>query len=1331
MDTGISRRLSYVDTNDERRIICQDDIHAIDEPVVILGDPGSGKSVLTRALGDAGSAIYYRAGTFIRATNVVVPDGARIIIDGLDEIASTALGGGVDDVLSRLSSMGNPAFILSCREADWRGAADRIKIEDDYSRRPKVLHLLPFDRDDAVTFLQAAYPAIEAAATLDHLSDRGLEEIYRNPLTLRLLGEVAQVHGALPNTRAELFDRACRVMLREENPRHEGAPHAQRADEDLLLSAGALCAVQLLCDRSGIISRGPTVESWARLPELAALPLAGVAADALHTRLFQAEGENRFSPIHRVIAEYLGAKWIAACFEAGVSERRIFSLFLQGDGVPTSLRGLHAWTAHFSEALAQRCIAADPYAVLAYGDADTLGLDAARTLLAALARLSADDPHFRSGDWVDYSAQGLMRPELKDDLLAIVTTPRTHVQLSALLLGAMVRTPIIQVIAPELRHIALDTDRYYVERLRAAEALLGSEAIDDVPTFLQQLLNEGDADSARLAGELLGDLALDRLPDQLIVEILLAHLGLTVSHLPRTEAESHSQIAYIPSSLAHDLVPERLSTFLDLFTEYAWPLVSVAERLDSSAATDFIRKLVLRRCEQLPPVPVPQLWGWLSGAAEADSYDNETRTGLARLFQNNPDLRSAIIRHVMLDQRENGVRSEAYGLGHVSSGLHLTANDIADLLSALGEWTGADGPNRDAWESLVLLSRTEEGIPPVVRDAAIVAARGSPDLIAALDRLSVVEPPPWRVAQAKREAESAAKRQEIYRSHREAHKARAAEVAAGSFGDLDVPADVYLGRIREFSRDDTPMVRLEAFLGEELAQAAADGFIAVLYRTDLPGAEDIARLHAERRHWTVEEPMICGAAEMIRRGLPLEALPRSVLNAVMMAWRRSSESHVVGGVNIGPALVAAVFTNEAEIEAHFRRSIESQLLAMDKTHVEDLYWLCQTPDWAGLAGRLCAEWLIKYPGLPERIMAEMLHCALDKADYGALASMLAASRSMPAADFDALRLWLTAEFELNFEASRDALAAAAADASDFFWILRPRLERQRHSLRSDLSVAQLSFVVSAFASSWPYVPRPGGATIGDSNPWDATQIIERTIYALAASPSPEATTALQNLIRSGVDDSYVDTLRHALGLQRKARRDHEYVAPSVDQLVAVMDQRLPESIDDMRAYLADRIETFQARVHGSNTDIWQAFWRTHRPQTENVCRNRLVDYISGLLPPSIRFEPEMHMPEQKRADIAAIRNTIGLPVEIKGQWHPALWTAPLDQLAAQYVRDWHAEGRGVYIVLWFGDGVSMPLPPDGHPRPTAPEALRTMLVERLPEERRDQIDVYVIDLTRP
>lgn len=1329
MSMGISRRLSFRNAAGEREVIDQDALAAITQPIVVLGDPGSGKSVLTRALGEQDGSVYFRAGTFVRTARIDLAEGSRIIIDGLDEIASTAVGGGVDAVLERLSAMGGPLFVLSCREADWRGASDRIKIQDDYAVPARVLHLEPFDRPDAVAFLEAMFPTVDPQATLDHLSARGLQDIYRNPLTLRLLGEVARDDGALPNSRAELLDRACHVMLREENPRHEDAAHTQLSDDTLLLGAGALCAVQLLCDRAGVIARGPASDGWVRLADLADLPLAGGAAEALHTRLFQAEGENRFIPIHRVIAEYLAAKWIARCFDAGVSERRIFSLFLQGDGVPTSLRGLHAWTAHFSEALAPRCIAADPYAVLRYGDADTLGLKQARALLAALARLSTQDPHFRAGDWVDHSAFGLMRPELAGDLLAIITTPRQHTQLTALLLAAMARTSMVATLTNDLRRIALDTERYYVERLRAGEALISVEAGQDPADLLQRLLDRGEADSARLAGELLGDLPrLADLSDQLIVETLLAQIGLTVWYGPHDDSRS---APYISSTLMEDFDAERLSSFLDLFTDYAWPLVPLSERRDTSAAADFVRARVLQRLEHPEPVDPARLWRWLEGLAASEGYEDKTRAQLGAVLKARPILRAAVIRYALAGQRGVALRLAAFRLAEVSPSLWAAPEDIAVLLVDLDASAGAEGLDFETWEELVVLGRQEDGVPLAVKLAAIQTARGDSKRLERLAALSTVEVPAWKIRQETRAAALASDRQARYQSHRDAHTARAAEVAAGDWNDLEAPADIYLGRMGEFPRTASPGDRLALFLGEPLAAAALDGFIAVLGRDDLPDADEIASLHQENRLSLFEAPMICGVAELIRRDRPLDALSDRTLEAALMAWRRSSESNIVGGVDIALALEAAVFTSPERIESFLRRSIEPQLpKPAHAGHVQDLYWLCKMPAFADIAGRLCAEWLVAFPGLPDGVMADMMDCALDKGSPAVLKTLLQASRAAPAADYDALRLWLAADFELDFEATRADLEAAAADDPAFFWVLRSRFERKRHALRSDLSVAQLDFIIAAFSAHWPHVPRPSGATIGDSNPWDATDIVERAIYLLGSSPSPEATAALQKRVRADVG-GYGDTLRHALSLQRKARRDYEYVAPTVDQLTAVMAERLPESIDDMRAYFADRLDVFQTRVHGGNTDMWQAFWRTRRPQTENICRNRLVDYISGQLPASVRFEPEMHMPGQKRADIAAIRNDIGLPVEIKGQWHPALWTAPVDQLAAHYARDWHAQGRGVYIVLWFGPDIFMRAPPSGDPRPTTPESLRAMLIKRLPEDRRAQIDVHVLDLSRP
>ena len=87
--------------------------------------------MLCRALGEHAGMSYIGAGRFVNAEDPesLVAEGERVIIDGLDEIASSVPGGAVDSVLRQLVKMGDPPFILSCREADWRGAADSVKIE--------------------------------------------------------------------------------------------------------------------------------------------------------------------------------------------------------------------------------------------------------------------------------------------------------------------------------------------------------------------------------------------------------------------------------------------------------------------------------------------------------------------------------------------------------------------------------------------------------------------------------------------------------------------------------------------------------------------------------------------------------------------------------------------------------------------------------------------------------------------------------------------------------------------------------------------------------------------------------------------------------------------------------------------------------------------------------------------------------------------------------------------------------------------------------------------------------------------------------------------------
>ena len=107
----------------------------------------------------------------------------------------------------------------------------------------------------------------------------------------------------------------------------------------------------------------------------------------------------------------------------------------------------------------------------------------------------------------------------------------------------------------------------------------------------------------------------------------------------------------------------------------------------------------------------------------------------------------------------------------------------------------------------------------------------------------------------------------------------------------------------------------------------------------------------------------------------------------------------------------------------------------------------------------------------------------------------------------------------------------------------------------------------------------------------------------------------------------------------------------------------------------------------------------------------LLSHLRGYLPAGVDAQPEGQYADDNRSDIRVSYGIqFNVPVEIKRDRHPRLWSALRDQLIARYVSDPATGGHGVYLVFWFGDG-RVPPPPQGRPahrpRRTATAAGRT------------------------
>ena len=136
----------------------------------------------------------------------------------------------------------------------------------------------------------------------------------------------------------------------------------------------------------------------------------------------------------------------------------------------------------------------------------------------------------------------------------------------------------------------------------------------------------------------------------------------------------------------------------------------------------------------------------------------------------------------------------------------------------------------------------------------------------------------------------------------------------------------------------------------------------------------------------------------------------------------------------------------------------------------------------------------------------------------------------------------------------------------------------------------------------------------------------------------------------------------------------------------------------------------------------------HRP--EDACRDNLLsDLQEKLRPLGIDAQPEGQYANDKRADIRVSYADFNVPVEIKKNAHPKLWSAMHDQLIAKYTVDPRADGYGIYLVFWFGSEYTRT--PHENGSPDSAEEMERWLKDSLSPEQARKISVCVIDVSIP
>ena len=1362
----VSRRLSWTDENGTEHHCSEKDLLTdFQYPLIILGDPGMGKTELMKVLGKSGKGKFFQAASFLRQRNDSIPANSLLIIDGLDEVSAMEQQDPLHNVLTKLIACGCPDFIVSCRTAEWRNTTARLDIHDEYCHTPKELKLHPLSEDEALQILANYTDRGKAIKSIESLRSNGLTALFENPLNLQFVATVLSKRNNLPETRFDLLEEAVAEMSRENNPYHCHSVLTKDSEDEIMDVAGCIMATMLITGKERV-AKAQNSEGTLSLKEMSGLADPQITEAVLGSRLFFGDVETTtesgifFYPSHRTIAEFLGARWLARKIEntqnpKQVTQRLLGLLSAQG-GFPASLRGLLAWLPKFSpERLGPKVIEQDPYSVLYYGDSDHLYASQARQIICGLERLARFDPYFIFDWWDMKSLKGLVQIELLDDIRSIIMDANKLSNLRVFFLKAIKGEPIVEAMETELREVLFDARRPIYERKQACIALfhMGDCEID-WPCELEQLSDSSSEDSDRLVVELIPEIGTGKFSDNQIARFVVAHTGLLNSDYDENLDYSYSSLSHLKSTIPE----ERITAVLDQLTSIVMLHRDADEWLNSPrrdagfrTACRFVSTLVYRLVQyDLDSIEPHQLWNWMR-VFWSESVPSTGDYRLAcELISNDDRLRREIQRMALFTpgtEDEFGWRQmrlmqlfEKFGLSNEDAFVHLS------------ELVERNVPKERRWwiELVDHFRNTDDDlIPEAIQKIAQPFAENDQYLI----ELLTTKPKPskstdWEKKYQQQKQDSQHRRTKQHDEMRKLYSANIDNIRSGELEWILQPAYAYLGFSFDFGlkTDCEPTERISQWLGDELKDATLEGLEAILKRCDLPCAKEFAENYAISQYWKIQFPMLAGAVHRHLTGKSFDDLTEKLVLSLAIVVDNNQVPLNERYPSLKEELNNQFSKNFDTIQTYRQKKIEI-MLAAKMSNVPGLYQLVHDHNERLLSARLCLKWLQDYPALPLNIVSLLTHSVIYAPDnerelFWRKLTKIANQRcgsgklNRDGIESEERIFWRSVQFLVDFDNAIKHIPDITNENKNLLWSLSDAfLDRYYQNEQAiPLTINQLKWIVNQFRNVWPNTERPKGVTVGITNPWDATQLIELAIDQIAGNPVHEAQSALIEL-REFAADSYTTKILSAIARNHRVRIEANFSSPTVCEFKLILSSQPPKSATDLQSIVLNELENLQSKLRGHELNIVNDFYDDKgKPRVESDCRDQML-IAMGNLPYEIKVPTEVRIPHNRRSDGAFKFNDITVPLEVKGQWGHKVWTAAIDQLDRYYCITHNSESKGIYVVFWFGEAVptgkKMKLPPNNLPKPKTSEEMRVALETLVPKSRSHDVAIVVLDVSRP
>lgn len=1313
--------------------------------IVVLGDPGAGKSELFRSQAVETGGVFLTVRELLNTPIDDLPSDQMLWIDALDE---TQGGRGdrspVDELTRKLAEISPCGVRLSCRAADWLQTTDLEALKP-YLRKggaTVVVQLLALNRSEQAQILTSKGFA-NPGSFLDEAERREHGELLGNAQTLLMLAAVSG-QGDWPATRTELFRQAALALLDEANEQHadrdQGVAHIPGTQ--LLDAAGALCAMRLTSNCSGLTWKARSVGK--DIPSYKELTLApqGHLLACLKRRVFVATGVDRVDYVHRTVAEYLAARWIADRVQSGLPIGRVLALMGVQERPPTALRGLVAWlTSQLPDP--SPMLHLDLVGLLMYGDLSTWSSFMKMRLLNALITESRNNPLFFREMHLPTGAHALADPALLAIYQELLVSPSAEV--SAKLLAIVVQKSGRMTLGIEgaLERLILDETQVIVLRMEAIHALLeGSSAHRQLLVAAYQRLGTS-ADDTQLRFLLVRALYDSGLGKEEIVVLLLHFLrmneripigaswGLTDVVTPVDAAEILRSVD-LPVPSGPLLVGPNTREFARIYGEL------FAKALAVESAGRLIFDWYLIYCHYLSGEnPGKSLLLALSGGEGQDLK-----------------LLRSVLRHIDFGVGVNLPWDRFMRLFGSVLDPQVVLDEIESALLQSCD------PRRGQIYAVCLRQAIRGDVSPYPVFWRLYAlADNDVELseIRSFHSVAYLEVAPVLDIEELHRQDSEAEAERWLRELGAEFTARREEVVAGKAAAfLDSLARVYFGQwlpIR-FAASLTPLARLEQVLGANDALTTLRGFEVLLSSGELPsiGALLSKRRRQEEFRWTA---LLAALDDHWRSNARIADLPEAVLSAGLAVAllcpvyvEVDSHPRVLEHVWFSPLLEAkpklAIQTYETVLAAE---------LALGGHELRALSAL-ENVELAGQdRGKAIVRVLQAHPRMAEYDLLRMLRLCKAEGCWSDLPALARAQvdQLLSEQDNDAehlrgglrggLAAWLWCGFSLSPEAYFNVLQGLSGDREESaMWaLLEDGGEASWGSQKTwTYSLTQIEFIVTWVASRYPHMSHPTGSSVGTRNPWDAASMVNTMLAQLGSDPGRAAGNALARMAGLPGLMSYRKYILHQLANHKTVVADTEYEIPTWEKAMGTLENGAPSSAKDLHELVCCHLEQIAKSLSTRNDDPFKQFWNTGshgeivEPKVEEVARDCLLGMLKPLLAPhGVRAEPEGHMSADKRVDIVVYGDKIKSVIEIKRDFHSQVWTAASEQLHGLYSVDPEASDFGIYLVFWYGEKrkATQPLPPNRGVRPATAKEMQAMLEDDLPAHLRATTRIVVMDVT--